>query len=180
MLYHVLLIVQVVISVGIIVLVLMQQGKGADAGAAFGSGASGTVFGARGSANFLSRATAILATVFFLNSITLAFLASGQTIKGGSIMDSSVHVDTKKPEVVLGAPPSGDVPPVPAAGKPQQGDVPLAPTSGGVGESGKPDAPVQGVGQPEPKVPAEEANTTGVGVGTGQAQGGEKTVQEKQ
>ncbi|WP_445971497.1 preprotein translocase subunit SecG [Candidatus Thiothrix phosphatis] len=167
---------------GIIVLVLMQQGKGADAGAAFGSGASGTVFGARGSANFLSRATAILATVFFLNSITLAFLASGQTIKGGSIMDSSAHVDAKKPEVAPVAP-SGDVPPAPgenAAGKPQEGDVPLVPPSGGVGVSGKPDAPVQEVSQPEPKVPAEEANTTGVGVGAGQAQGGEKTVQEKQ
>ena len=69
MLYNILLIVQIVVSVAIIVLVLMQQGKGADAGAAFGSGASGTVFGARGSANFLSRATAILATVFFVNSI---------------------------------------------------------------------------------------------------------------
>ncbi len=57
MLYNVLLIIQIVVSVGIIVLVLMQQGKGADAGAAFGSGASGTVFGSRGSANFLSRTT---------------------------------------------------------------------------------------------------------------------------
>ena len=69
MLYNILLIVQIVVSVGIIVLVLMQQGKGADAGAAFGSGASGTVFGSQGSANFLSRTTAILATVFFINCI---------------------------------------------------------------------------------------------------------------
>lgn len=81
MLYNILLIVQIVVSAGIIVLVLMQQGKGADAGAAFGSGASGTVFGSQGSANFLSRTTAILATVFFLNSIALAFLASGRTVQ---------------------------------------------------------------------------------------------------
>lgn len=64
MLYNILLIVQIIVSVAIIVLVLMQHGKGADAGAAFGSGASGTIFGSQGSGNFLSRTTAILATVF--------------------------------------------------------------------------------------------------------------------
>lgn len=66
--------VHVLISALIIGLVLMQHGKGADAGAAFGSGASGTVFGAQGSASFLSRATAILATLFFITSLTLAYL----------------------------------------------------------------------------------------------------------
>jgi protein translocase, SecG subunit len=65
MLYNVLLIILIVVSVAMIVLILMQQGKGADAGAAFGSGASGTVFGSQGSANFLSRTTGILATIFF-------------------------------------------------------------------------------------------------------------------
>ena len=65
--------VHVLISALIIGLVLMQHGKGADAGAAFGSGASGTVFGAQGSASFLSRATAILATLFFITSLTLAY-----------------------------------------------------------------------------------------------------------
>lgn len=74
------------ISVGIIVLVLLQRGKGADAGAAFGSGASGTVFGARGSANFLSRATAVLAAAFFINSLTLAYLATQKT-GGTSLID---------------------------------------------------------------------------------------------
>ena len=64
------------ICVGIIALVLMQRGKGADAGASFGAGASGTVFGARGSANFLSRATAVLAAAFFINSLALAYLAT--------------------------------------------------------------------------------------------------------
>ena len=76
MIYGILLVVQVVVAVALIALVLMQHGKGADAGAAFGSGASATVFGARGSANFLSRATAILAVVFFVNSLSLAYLAA--------------------------------------------------------------------------------------------------------
>ena len=67
------------ICVGIIALVLMQRGKGADAGASFGAGASGTVFGARGSANFLSRATAVLAAAFFINSLALAYLATQGT-----------------------------------------------------------------------------------------------------
>jgi len=64
------------IALLIIVLVLLQRGKGADAGAAFGAGASGTVFGARGSGSFFSRATAVCATAFFVTSLTLAYLSS--------------------------------------------------------------------------------------------------------
>ena len=92
MLYNVLLIILIVVSVAMIVLILMQQGKGADAGAAFGSGASGTVFGSQGSANFLSRTTGILATIFFLVALSLAFLTSGGTVvqSSGSIMGSAV------------------------------------------------------------------------------------------
>lgn len=87
--FSVLVVIQVVIAVALIGLVLIQQGKGADMGAAFGSGASGTVFGARGSANFLSRATAGLATAFFITSLALAYLASSQTaVTGGSVTDS--------------------------------------------------------------------------------------------
>ncbi|AGA34764.1 Preprotein translocase subunit SecG [Thioalkalivibrio nitratireducens DSM 14787] len=78
MIYGILLVVQVLVAVALIALVLMQHGKGADAGAAFGSGASATVFGARGSANFLSRSTAILAVVFFVNSLSLAYLAASE------------------------------------------------------------------------------------------------------
>ncbi len=77
MVHTVLVVVQVLAAVALIGLVLLQHGKGADAGAAFGSGASGTVFGARGSANFLSRATAICATVFFLASLSLAYVVRG-------------------------------------------------------------------------------------------------------
>ena len=78
MLYGILLAVQVVLAHGLIALVLIQHGKGADAGAAFGSGASSTVFGARGSANFLSRFTAIMAALFFANSLALAYMVSNQ------------------------------------------------------------------------------------------------------
>ncbi len=70
--FSILLSIQVLVSVAIISLVMLQQGKGADMGAAFGSGASGTVFGARGSGSFFTRATAILATVFFINCILIA------------------------------------------------------------------------------------------------------------
>jgi preprotein translocase subunit SecG len=77
----------------IIGLVLLQRGKGADAGAAFGSGASGTVFGAKGSANFLSRSTALLAAVFFATSLGLAFLGSQRPV-ATSIVDEAVSTGT--------------------------------------------------------------------------------------
>ena len=76
--HTILVVVQVLAAIALIGIVLLQHGKGADAGAAFGSGASGTVFGARGSANFLSRATAICATVFFLASLSLAYVVQGR------------------------------------------------------------------------------------------------------
>ena len=71
-------VVQMLAALAMIGLVLIQHGKGADAGAAFGSGASGTVFGARGSANFLTRATAICATIFFVVSLSLAYLVQAR------------------------------------------------------------------------------------------------------
>jgi preprotein translocase subunit SecG len=128
MLYNVLLIILIVVSVAMIVLILMQQGKGADAGAAFGSGASGTVFGARGSANFLSRTTGILATVFFLTALALAFLASGRTIKSGSIMDAAAPVPAETKTEAVPVTPTTDVPPAPVADK-VSGDVPPAPAA---------------------------------------------------
>ena len=80
---HILIVTHVLVALAIIGLVLLQHGKGADMGAAFGGGASGSVFGATGSANFLSRATAILATVFFLTSMGLTwFYAHKGTSKG--------------------------------------------------------------------------------------------------
>ena len=76
-LYVVVLVVNIVSALGVIGLVLMQHGKGADMGAAFGSGASGSLFGATGSANFLSRSTAVLATIFFVTALLLAKLSLG-------------------------------------------------------------------------------------------------------
>lgn len=84
--FSVVLTIHVLVGIGIIGLVLMQHGKGADAGAAFGGGASGSVFGASGSANFLSRTTAILAAVFFLTSLGLSYLANGRTQAPDSVM----------------------------------------------------------------------------------------------
>ena len=75
---NLILIIHVVASLAVIGLVLIQHGKGADAGAAFGGGSSGSVFGARGSSNFLTRATSISVTVFFCTSIALAFVASSK------------------------------------------------------------------------------------------------------
>ena len=69
-------VVHVLVAIALVGLVLLQHGKGADMGAAFGSGASGSLFGASGSANFLSRTTAVLAAVFFLTSMSLTFFAA--------------------------------------------------------------------------------------------------------
>ena len=85
----VMLIAHTLIALGIIALVLLQRGKGADAGAAFGAGASGTVFGARGSSSFFSRATAILATAFFATSLTLAYLSSQRTTTPESLLEGA-------------------------------------------------------------------------------------------
>lgn len=88
-LFSVTLTVHILVGLGVIGLVLMQHGKGADMGAAFGSGSSGSLFGATGSANFLSRMTAGLATAFFITSLMLAYMANQQPAKaGGSVMDS--------------------------------------------------------------------------------------------
>ena len=87
--HTVLVVVQVLVAVALIGLVLIQHGKGADAGAAFGSGASGTVFGARGAANFLTRTTAWLAAAFFASSLGLAYLVNDRTGRtGGSVTDN--------------------------------------------------------------------------------------------
>ena len=85
--YSLVLTVHILVGIGVIGLVLLQHGKGADMGAAFGSGASGSLFGASGSANFLSRTTGILAAMFFATSLGLSYLATAQPKVGGSVMD---------------------------------------------------------------------------------------------
>lgn len=95
------LIAHTVIALLIIVLVLLQRGKGADAGAAFGSGASSTVFGSQGSSNFFSRTTAILAASFFISSLSLAYLSSQQADTPDSLIESIVDIDTGESSVVI-------------------------------------------------------------------------------
>ncbi len=114
----VILVVHVLAALALMGLVLLQQGKGADAGAAFGSGASATVFGARGSASFLTRATAILATVFFVTSLSLAYFSS-RSAAPQSVTETVVPA--KAPAVT-------DVPSTPAEqGSAAPKDVPAAP-----------------------------------------------------
>ena len=123
----VVLVVHVLVGVMMVGLILIQRGKGADAGAAFGSGASGTVFGARGSANFLSRSTAILAAIFFCTSLGLAYLGA-QREAPKSVLDVAAdsaavpeclpvvgpqEVDTQAPTGILPA-----LPPAPAPERP--------------------------------------------------------------
>jgi preprotein translocase subunit SecG len=86
--FTLILVIDVIVALCIIGLVLLQHGKGADVGAAFGSGASGSLFGASGSANFLSRTTAILAVVFFLTTFVLAYLVTHKPRASGGVIDS--------------------------------------------------------------------------------------------
>ena len=84
---NVIIVAHVLVALAIIGLVLLQHGKGADMGSGFGGGASGSLFGATGSANFLSRATAALATIFFILSLALAYLATNRPRESGSVVD---------------------------------------------------------------------------------------------
>ncbi|WP_305907176.1 preprotein translocase subunit SecG [Methylomarinum sp. Ch1-1] len=92
--YQVIIVVHVLLGLGVVGLVLMQQGKGADAGAAFGSASSGSVFGAQGAASFLSRTTAVFATLFFATSLGLAVLGGYQE-EQTDIMDAPAVEDVK-------------------------------------------------------------------------------------
>lgn len=111
----ILVIIHLFLALGLIGLILIQHGKGADAGAAFGSGASATVFGASGSANFLSRATGILALLFFITSLALAWFSMNTGKDAGLMINESATpaaVETEAPAVT---PVTSDVPEVPAA-----------------------------------------------------------------
>ncbi len=101
--YQVIIVIHVLLGLGVVGLVLMQQGKGADAGAAFGTGSSGSVFGAQGAASFLSRSTAILATLFFVTSLGLAVLNSKQGAAYDLMNAPKVEQDTLGMPDVSGA-----------------------------------------------------------------------------
>ena len=136
-LISVVLVVHILAALGVIGLVLLQHGKGADMGATFGSGASGSLFGASGSANFLSRATAVLATVFFTTTLALSYVATvrvqnKQSSVTGSVMEGQAkpNVDVKPATGPAAIPTDGKVP-APASGssssavpKPSSGDIP--------------------------------------------------------
>ena len=96
---NVLIVAHVITALAIIGLVLLQHGKGADMGSGFGGGASSSLFGATGSANFLSRTTAVLATLFFLLSLALAYVATKKPVEaGGGVMDTVRQQPEKKDE----------------------------------------------------------------------------------
>ncbi len=121
--HTVLVVVQVLVAVALIGLVLIQHGKGADAGAAFGSGASGTVFGARGAANFLTRSTAWLAAAFFASSLALAYLVNDRSTKSRSVVDE-VEVPAAVAPAAIGDAPAVVVPAAPAVTTEQAPKVP--------------------------------------------------------
>jgi len=105
MLFDIIVLFHVFLCIGLVGLILIQHGKGADAGAAFGSGASATMFGSQGSGSFLTRVTAILATTFFITSLTLAYF-TGQRIEPKSVVEEvqqpvapTVEVETEVPSV---------------------------------------------------------------------------------
>ncbi len=118
----ILLIVQVLLSISLIVLILLQHGKGADAGAAFGSGASATIFGARGSGNFLRRSTGIVAVLFFIVCLSLAYLSSNRELP------DSVTGSVTSQQPIQEMPAGEDVPPAgeTAVGDPVESDLPPA------------------------------------------------------
>ena len=125
-----LLVVHLIVAAVVCGLVLLQHGKGADMGAAFGSGSSGSLFGAAGSANFLSRTTAVLAAVFFLSSLGLTYLGSMNT-PAKDVMQQGVMGNVPKSETPVpgqtspatAVPVPGSTPP-PSNEAPKQGEVP--------------------------------------------------------
>ncbi|MEJ2453906.1 MAG: preprotein translocase subunit SecG [Candidatus Thiodiazotropha sp.] len=120
----ILVVFHIFLAIGLVGLILIQHGKGADMGAAFGSGASGTVFGAKGSASFLTRLTAGLATLFFVTSMVMAYFAA-QRDDGSVILE-----DTQPPAAEVQVQPQTDLPPMPAGS-----DVPAVPVEGAAQES---------------------------------------------
>jgi preprotein translocase subunit SecG len=127
MLHFVLSVVQFVSCAGIIALVLIQRGKGADAGAGFGAGASGTVFGARGAGTALSRATAVLVAVFMVNSLALAYMGTKKAEAPKTIIDTAGET-------------------VPAASAPLNLTVPSAGANSGAAAAPAPAAPAAPAG----------------------------------
>ena len=129
-LFNLIVVVQVLSAVAIIGLVLLQHGKGADMGAAFGSGASGSLFGATGSSNFMSKSTGIAAAIFFSATLGLSFISTqhGSTVSGG-VMDKALPAAPAAPATGAGAIPTA--PAAPASAPAASAPVPAAAGSAG-------------------------------------------------
>lgn len=126
------LVLQLISALGMIGLVLVQHGKGADMGASFGSGASGSLFGATGSANFLSRSTAICAAVFFVCTLAMAFLTNSSTVRApvnsGSVLDRAAPA-ASAPSVPQGSVIPSAAPAATPAAEPGATPAPVAPAA---------------------------------------------------
>ena len=122
MLTTVLIVLHVLVALAIIGLVLLQHGKGADMGSGFGGGASGSLFGATGSANFLSRTTAVLAALFFILSLSLAYVATRRPAEeGGGVIDVLRKAQPEKPAPKAEEKPAAQAPaPAPSESKDKQ------------------------------------------------------------
>ncbi len=128
MLFDIIVLFHVFLCIGLVGLILIQHGKGADAGAAFGSGASATVFGSQGSGSFLTRVTAIIATTFFVTSLTLAYFTT-QRIEPKSVVEEVTQpvvpaVETEIPSVPEQS--NSDLPSVPEQ---SNSDLPTVPAT---------------------------------------------------
>lgn len=130
----IIVIVHVIVAIAIVGLVLLQQGKGADAGAAFGSGSSNTVFGSAGSGNFLTRSTSIAATIFFITSLSLAIFArqntgigavEGMPIVNPSLLEQPAAPVTDIPQVEASQAPANDASDIPVVAD----EVPVEPAN---------------------------------------------------
>ena len=133
MLHSILLVIHFFCAISIVALVLLQRGKGAEAGAGFGAGASGTVFGARGASTALSRATAILAALFMVTSLSLAYVGTRKSAPSSSLLDQLSH-QNQASQVVPAAPAA------PRGGTPPSGTTPGAPVSGAAPTAATPPA----------------------------------------
>lgn len=142
------LVLHVLVAIAVIGFVLLQHGKGADMGAAFGGGSSGSLFGSAGSANFLSRTTAILATVFFLTSVALTWFGSREGSTPQGVMDKGVMERTVVPPAVptdVPQPVAGGA----ATGSAATGNAPGGNAAGGTGPAAAAGVPAAAPGQGE-------------------------------
>ena len=149
--FNLLLVVQILSSLAIISLVLLQQGKGADMGSAFGSGSAGSLFGATGAANFMSRATKWAAVVFFISTMGLAYVAN----RGNTGQDTGIMQNFTQSVPV--APPAGSAVPGVAPAAPAVPAVPAVPLNAVPGVPASPVVPAAPLVPAAPAVPATPA-----------------------